>query len=100
MVAFVGLEVCSSVRRASSKREQWRTVELEAYQFTHDNSGALLAQASPYTCLTKGDRQVVYQRGLLEKDEVDTTVASSFAFRRRDVEVRTCKLNSEVTLAS
>jgi hypothetical protein len=46
MVAFVGLEVCSSVRWASSKLEQWRTVELEAYQFTHDNCGALLAQAS------------------------------------------------------
>jgi hypothetical protein len=80
MVAFVGFEVCSSVRRASLKLEQWRTVELEAYQFTHDDSGALLAQASPYPCPMKGDKTGGLTKGAAREDEVDTTVASSLRF--------------------
>jgi hypothetical protein len=49
-----------------------------------------------YTCPIKGDRQAALAKVATREDEVDTTVASSFAFCRRDVEVRTCKLNSEV----
>jgi hypothetical protein len=54
MVAFVGLEVCLSVRRALLKLEQWRTVELEAYQFTHDDSGALLCASESLTVPDEG----------------------------------------------
>jgi hypothetical protein len=40
----------------------------------------------------KGDRTGGLTKGDAREDEVDTTVASSLRFCRRDVEERTCKL--------